>query len=143
MDVKKFSVSEDLVVGQKTMDEQHVEFFNRLNSLIGAAVDKKSMKEIQNFIRFLAEYIQKHLSMEEKLMQKYGYTDFENHKKQHDFFRKSFTSIMDEFSSGNLSIAEFVSRLEKEVGEWFENHITKVDRIMAKFLVEKGAANES
>ncbi|MDH5655957.1 MAG: bacteriohemerythrin [Spirochaetia bacterium] len=142
MDVKNFEVSEELMVGQKVMDSQHKEFFKRLNTLIVAAASNKNQKEIQSFIRFLSDYIQTHLSMEERLMQKYGYKEFEGHKSQHDYFRKVYTEIMDDFSNGKLSLSDFVKRLEKEVGEWFENHIQKVDKLLGAFLVEEGAGEE-
>lgn len=133
-----FGVEDDLITGHGLMDEQHTEFFHRLNNLLGALDSGKPTKEIQNFIRFLADYLQTHLTMEEKLMQKWSYPEERNHRDQHGHFRQRFRTIMDEFGSGKYDLPSFVAVLEKEVGYWFLNHIRGVDRSLAAFLVEKG-----
>jgi len=142
MDIKNFSIEDDLLVGHRAIDMQHTEFFKRLNTLIGAAVDYKNTREIQGIIRFLSDYIQKHLAMEERFMAKYDYPGAKAHKAQHDLFRRQYTAIMDSFGTGQMEIPEFVNALQKEVGEWFENHIRVVDREMASFLLANGGGDD-
>lgn len=135
---KTFIVKDDLLTGHGLMDEQHSEFFDRLNQLLQAVDGKKSAREIQGFIRFLADYLQTHLAMEEKMMAAHGYPGFEAHKKQHDLFRSTYQTMMSDFASGKYSLQAFLEVLEHEVGDWFTNHIKGVDRKMASFMLEKG-----
>ncbi len=131
---KRYIVAEDLLTGHETIDSQHVELFNRLNSVLDAAEQKKSVMEVRKFVLFLADYIREHLELEEQIMNSLTFPDKDNHFQEHDHFRSSIYTIIDNFSNDKITYNELIIALQTRIGDWFINHINRTDREMVSFI---------
>lgn len=139
MSIKKYNVIDDLVVGYSEIDDQHIELFTRLNILLDAVDNKKSITEIRKFILFLSEYIKEHLRLEEQLMEKYEYPEIEKHQKEHRVFKEAYARIIEDFNAEKLGHRELIGALEAKIGDWFESHIRRTDKDAAKFILSKSS----
>lgn len=133
--MKVFKLTEDLYTNFKLIDDQHRELFDKINDLIFAVSNNSS--EVQKFIDFLDEYVDKHFGLEEDFMKKFEYPDQEKHLQQHRVFRERLSDMEHQYKEKKVSVDELVKTLEMEIGYWFVNHISSVDRKLTDFLVDK------
>ncbi len=133
--MQKFQLTEDLYTNLHQIDDQHRELFDRLNNLIFAV--SGSSADVKSFLDFLEEYIVIHFGLEESFMDTYSYPDAESHKKQHVLFQERLKQFEESLDSG-ADAESLVKSLEMEIGHWFVNHISAVDRKLTQYLLEKG-----
>ncbi len=121
------------------IDNQH----KRLFELGGKIFDAASLKddydhydEIMEILNELTEYTVYHFKFEEDLMTKYGYSNFETHKFEHDFFVKKVQKIgkRDLEGAQNEALLEIV----EFVANWVAEHILKTDMQYKDFFNSKG-----
>ena len=138
MPVKVYAIVEDLKTGWTEIDDQHIELFDRLNKLLIAVESGRPIKEVRDFIRFLADYIKEHLELEERYMRDNSdYPLMAEHLEQHEKFRSNFKAIIESFNAGTLSLDVMIGRLEQNIGDWFEGHIKDIDTSFAAFMLGK------
>lgn len=134
-----FKWKENFSVNIEKVDEQHQELFRlgtELYTLVAAKDGVDRYDEIMEVIGRLADYTVEHFTYEEGLMKINNYSDFENHKNQHDTFVSKIKSIK----------AEDVDMKQRRVGmdlivfiaNWIENHILVTDMKYKDYLNEKG-----
>nr|CRH05258.1 Putative bacteriohemerythrin [Candidatus Magnetococcus massalia] len=121
----------DYEVGVEILDTQHQEFFRRLDSLSQAIF--KDAEETRAAMDFFSLYVEEHLSTEEALMEKHGFSNRAAHIKLHHQFRDDVVAFREYFSSDDYSPGLAVNMLNY-LGEWFQEHILKVDRVLGEFL---------
>lgn len=73
--------------------------------------------EIYNLIEELRNYTVYHFDTEEELFIKYNYSDYENHKKEHDEFIEYLDSIDLNQVDGNQK--EFLKELLNRIIQWY------------------------
>jgi hemerythrin len=73
-----------LSVGIDSIDEQHKKLVNMINALNYAMLTNSSNELLGKIFTGLAAYTQKHFTYEENMFAEYGYTDSEEHKRQHN-----------------------------------------------------------
>lgn len=130
--------NENLLSGVKEIDDQHMELFNLINRLFDACNQGKGREEIGHVFEFLNDYIIYHFNAEEGYMSKYNYPGYSNHKEIHRNFKKDFAELkkkLDNFFNELSTLAETNWLL----GEWWINHINKVDKELGIFLKSNGA----
>ena len=74
--------SNDYSVNVDQIDTQHKKLFDMVNGYSDALQQKKSAEAVAQLVNGLALYTISHFRNEEKLFDKYGYPDAENHKKK-------------------------------------------------------------
>ena len=137
-------------IGIPVIDAQHKMLVNLCNNLYKAvsAAGKEATLErketVKGALRECADYVQKHFSDEEKLMQLCNYEDFANHKAQHyQFTKKVLEKIQDFENETYASSLEFV----KFLYDWILSHIAYTDTLyvndLKKYMLEKGQAAQS
>lgn len=82
-----------LSVGNVEIDNQHKEFFARVNKLMDAMTERKGKEEVGNTIKFLESYVIEHFGTEERHMTKVNYPKFTQHKAEHEEFKNKFAEI--------------------------------------------------
>lgn len=92
--------------------------------------------EIMEILAELTDYTIYHFSYEEELLQKHGFTGYEMHKVEHDFFVKKLKKISRKDIEGeqNSTLMEIVSF----VADWISGHILHTDMNYRDFLSAKG-----
>jgi hemerythrin len=124
-----------LSVGIGIIDEQHkvlIQIINDLHDAMKAGKSKVIIREV--FVR-LIDYTNFHFSMEEKLMDQYGYEEAPGHKKIHKDLVDDVLELQKKLEKSDLTIGVHTLTFLKE---WLNDHILKTDTKFGAFLKTKG-----
>ncbi len=126
----------ELSVGIKSIDEQHKKLVNMINALNDAMLTGSSRELLEKIFTGLANYTQKHFSYEENMFIEFGYTDYEEHKRQHNELIAQVVELKEKFlinPQGTITtdLMLFLKR-------WLTNHIMRTDKGYTEFLLSKG-----
>ncbi|MGV8057888.1 MAG: bacteriohemerythrin [Smithellaceae bacterium] len=131
--MKYFELTEEMLTGVESMDEQHRTIIELWNNFIDPYTIKISTPLFQDALIFLVDYIIYHLTSEEYAMMMAKYPYYENHCRWHELFTKQITyyikMVQRKEMSGDLTL-EVSSTLEK----WLHEHVCKADHDFAEFL---------
>ncbi len=122
-----------LAIGVPQIDNQHVELFARADALLAAMSAGSSAPELVRLIAFVADYVQRHFSDEERLMRERRYPALGDHLAQHREFTRQFEAITADLHAKGPSSAITI-RLQQLVCRWLVAHIGSVDKRLAAFL---------
>ncbi|MBP2134341.1 hemerythrin [Methanomicrobium sp. W14] len=129
--------SDDLSVQINEIDEQHKKLVSQINALHDGMRSGKGKDALEKTLKELAEYTQYHFGTEEKYMKKFGYPDYEKHKKEHDAFVAKVVDFQDSFSSGKLGLSIDVMKF---LSGWITGHIKGTDKNYIDCFRENGVA---
>ncbi|WOC32134.1 MULTISPECIES: bacteriohemerythrin [Caproicibacterium] len=118
--------TKDLETGNATIDSEHKELIQAVNTLLEACAKGKGRAEIQDTLRFLKDYVSRHFSHEEKLQLESQYPDYANHKRYHEGFKKTVQEIATEYEQGGATIP-LVAKVNQSIAGWLLNHIKRED----------------
>lgn len=117
------------------LDEQHRYLFdliNRFHELASGRQDRNKMYELLD--RFI-EYSVEHFGAEEELFAKYNYPEIENHKKEHERFRREISDLKEQaLEDKNLLCVDVLDYL----CGWVIKHVAGLDRRYSDFLNQRG-----
>jgi len=128
--------SNELSVGIDSIDEQHKKLVNMINALNEAMLTNSSNELLGKIFTGLAAYTQKHFSYEENMFAEYGYSNSEEHKRQHNELIAQVVELKEKFMEnpqGTIS-ADLMQFLKR----WLTNHIMRTDKEYTEFLLSKG-----
>jgi hemerythrin len=121
-------------VGIPLIDEQHRELIRLTNELYQGCLagDDKARNFFFTAIRGAMDYVKRHFSAEEKILQNIRYPHLEEHRKQHeDFVRKMVTDVQS-FQEGKKFVPNNFVRFLRD---WVLSHIAIVDAQYAAYIV--------
>lgn len=125
-----------LKVGFGDIDVQHrrlVELVNLLDAGVAAGHQRETIAEV---LRELVRYTQLHFAFEEKLMERYGIVESDQHRDQHQRLTDDVVAYVHRFEAGEEGLeAELLDFL----GAWLRGHILGADRELAARLIAAGA----
>lgn len=129
-------MTEDMMVGYFTIDEQHKELFARINELHEAIESKRNANEIDMVFTFLESYVVAHFGMEQSLMEKRDYAEKDAHLAKHSHFIEEFSKIRNSFNSHTDSEEAWsdAKAMENLLKDWLIHHIKTVDKKLGEFL---------
>jgi methyl-accepting chemotaxis protein len=119
-----------LMVGEKSIDEQHqrlVALFNELHDCLHNAAPRQRIDAV---LKSLLEYTQFHFAHEAKLMKQHGYPQEEQHLAMHDDLVKRALEYKRRFDAGEAIGTDLVNF----VRDWLTQHILKTDRALADYI---------
>lgn len=125
---------DSLVTGNDTIDSQHKELISKISDLVTSCQDGSGKVKAIKMLDYLEEYTNFHFSAEEKLQEEAGYPELNNHKKQHEEFKKSIKELYDYLEEAEGPTDEFVSQVQKNVVSWLFIHIKSFDRSVAEYI---------
>ena len=116
---------DDFKTGDASVDHEHEELINLMNTLYDAMVDGPPEDETLRALGEVFARISAHFALEEHEMREAKYVDFENHKEDHEDLLDDIRDIMDAYEIGVFAQQrdEFGTRLS----EWFTNHFKTHD----------------
>ncbi len=123
--------------GIALVDEQHREYFRRLNALLDK-IEKAELGELdfKKYLDYFRSYAVVHFDTEELLMRISSFPGLEEHVKAHAHFRENIERMSDDLSLSN-DIPRIAGELKFFVFGWLEEHINSYDLKMTGFLKEK------
>lgn len=127
---------DDLSIGVDQIDNQHKELIARIDGLFEACNYGKGKEEVLKVIDYLGEYVVTHFSDEEVLQKKYGYPEYDNHKKMHTQFIKDFEVLKGNLDKDGVS-PSLIIKMNKLLIDWLLNHIKKADKALGTYIKSK------
>ncbi len=125
---------EEFSVGIIEIDSQHKHLLGLYNNLVDAVYTGQSVRSLGNCLDELLQYVVTHFTTEEQYMKKYGYPNYEIHKKEHDDLREKTYHIHLEFTRGqpvlNIEVLDFLK-------QWLANHVLISDQGYKSHLVAR------
>lgn len=123
-----------LSVGVEEIDEDHrrlVELFNILNHSV---LEGDATNYIEAVLEELVSCTLWHFRHEERLMLKYDYDGFKEHKSEHQELIESAKALQQKFSRGGEKIS---SKDIEYLEHWLTGHILGTDMDLGSYLGEK------
>ncbi len=121
--------------GIDSFDEDHKKIVNLIADLFEGLRDKKNKVDLDRIVKECMVYVDSHLAAEEKAMQEHGYDQLDEHKVEHDGFRKHIEELQGRLSGDSEGLAQ---ELYNYLREWFSKHIMDIDMKYGPFFKEKG-----
>ena len=118
------------------IDYQHKEWFRRSDDLCKSVLKGSSESKIAEYIQFLEEYARLHFRDEESLMVEHAYEGYEEQRRAHAHFVERIRELRTKVETEAVAV-EFVVDVMLELHDWFERHITILDRKLGRFLQER------
>lgn len=131
-----FVWTEFLATGNEKMDIQRRKLLEEMNYFFTAITDEKADKEVERLFTYLDGFVTGMFFVEESLLRSNNYPDFPIHKAQHDFFRKSYAHMRNEYEMRGVN-ETLIGDLHKKIFVWLLNHITKEDMQWVAFIKNK------
>ncbi|MDQ7989169.1 MAG: bacteriohemerythrin [Candidatus Dactylopiibacterium sp.] len=120
--------SNDLLVGNEAIDEDHRNLFNLLERLNADLGSGQINQETQSIVDALREYAESHFAREEACMRKMGYEHYPVHKAEHDRFLSEVCALQSRVARGartaQLDIDQFLAG-------WLREHVMVRDMALA------------
>lgn len=124
---------ENLKCGIAEIDFQHENFIIEVNQFLRNCREKKHGKETDDFMKFLDEHVEEHLSAEEKIQKQYSYPKFFLHRVEHLLFKRKLCELKKLFmkDGGTLRFSMLAGFV---VSDWLVQHVNGEDRSFIQFL---------
>jgi len=119
----------------KEIDDQHKHLFLLFNTLQEGMRSEKDSKELEKELSDLIDYTILHFATEEKLMQKFSYIGFVEHKRTHDNLIAEAKELQEKYAQGRIVLSKEVSVF---LTDWLTGHILDTDRKYAPLFKSKG-----
>lgn len=110
------------------VDHEHrelVDLINRLHEHMASGADKARVAE---FLGEVFARIAAHFALEESIMRKHAYDEYEAHKAEHERLLDEIRDIMDSASTA------YANSLSTVVRDWFVNHFKSKDARLHRML---------
>jgi hemerythrin len=114
--------------GVADVDHEHRELVGLINDLHERVQSNASRQEVQAFLGEVFAKIAAHFALEESIMRKHAYDEYEAHKVEHEHLLDEIRDIMDESDS------DYRNTLSETVRDWFVNHFRSKDARLHKKL---------
>lgn len=131
-----FVWTEFLATGNEKMDAQRRKLIEEMNYFFTSITEEKAEKEVERMFTFLDGFVTGMFFVEESMLRSGNYPEFARHKAQHDFFRKSYANMRNEYELRGVTDT-LISDLHKKIFVWLLNHITKEDMQWVSFIKNK------
>lgn len=127
-------LEKDLLTGNELIDSEHRELIDRINKLVDSCKNGKEKMTAVKTLDFLMDYTEFHFRDEERLQAESGYPEIENHKLQHKVFEKAVDELKEMLEEEEGPTEAFVAAVNKNITEWFLNHIQVWDKKVAEHV---------
>ena len=121
------------------MNHDHAEFVDLRAKLLDLLAADSPSTEVDNLLDKLMSHTVHHFAEEERLMQATNFPPFRMHQSEHDRVLADVSARIELWKQTRDGAALRVW-LERDVGEWFENHVSTMDFVTASFIAMKQQA---
>jgi hemerythrin len=122
-------------IGIPSVDFEHRELITLVNKVIGKVSESISPDEIVAALGELFAQISAHFALEETIMRRENYSDYIDHKEDHEFLLDEIRTIMDAYEAreNNENPVDFINKLN----DWFIRHFKTKDSKLHSLLNHK------
>jgi methyl-accepting chemotaxis protein len=124
-----------LQLGISQIDDQHEQLVIMINDLHRAMKLRQTMAVTGGILDRLVSYTVMHFGVEEKLFQKHGYPDADQHKKVHETLIAKVIDFKTKVDEGDGTIS---MELMDFLKDWLVSHIKGTDKKYVPFLKQHG-----
>jgi len=122
-----------LIIGIDEIDDDHSKLINLFNILNHSVTEGAATDYVEAVLEELINCTVWHFSHEERLMLKYGYDAYKEHKAEHQDLIDSVRELQRKFlQTGKLDEKEHLEFLER----WLTEHILVADLRLGSYLIE-------
>jgi len=135
MSTEQFEIewSKDYELGNDFVDSQHKRLFELVSNIGKTCLKGGDINSLSETLDFLLQYTVQHFSDEESLQVKYGFPEYEYHKKLHEDFEAKVYEKVSEFKEKG-SKKDLSDAINNFVIEWLVNHILKEDMKIGAYI---------
>ena len=116
---------DNLITGNKTIDEQHKELIDRIQQFVSACESEDARVKAIKMLDYLDEYTEFHFKEEEKLQKDI---------KKHEEFRHTVKVFYDYLDENEGPDEKFMEQVKINVIDWLFGHIKTFDRSVAEYI---------
>ena len=118
--------------GVPDVDLEHRELVDLINELHDQLDANAEPDTVSAFLGEVFARISAHFALEESVMRKHKYDEYEAHKADHEKLLDDIRDIMDDFEAGDFDTYD--DALSNAVRDWFINHFKTKDARLHKLL---------
>jgi hemerythrin-like metal-binding protein len=118
--------------GIADVDHEHRELVDLINELHETLRVDADRDTISNFLGEVFARISAHFALEETVMRKHRYDEYEAHKAEHEKLLDEIRDIMDAHEASDS--ADYQSTLSTTIRDWFVNHFKNKDARLHRLL---------
>jgi hemerythrin len=111
-------------VGVESMDDEHREMINLINETYEKLDSNPDALQVEECLGDIFSTVSMHFALEERLMRKNNYAEYQAHKDDHEDLLDQIRDLMDDFEVDSSSGAV---RLENSLSDWFARHFSTFD----------------
>lgn len=127
----RLHLTDDLLTGVETIDEQHQQLFDIANDLIEATARGEGEGVLRETFERLRDYATYHFRAEQDYMEEIGYLGRDAHATEHALLAMQVKALWGRLEDGEnvtpAAVAEFLS-------DWITDHIKKSDGRIGEFV---------
>ncbi|MFP4025395.1 MAG: bacteriohemerythrin [Thiohalospira sp.] len=123
--MKLIEWTEKYALGIKEIDNQHKGLVILINELFELMSKGKAKNHLEDIFNHLTDYTKQHFFAEEKMMIKYAYAEFDEHKQEHQKFVEKLDALKADYEKGKVTISLEILNFLKN---WLLNHIQITDQ---------------
>ncbi|MDP3479551.1 MAG: bacteriohemerythrin [Desulfoprunum sp.] len=124
-----------LQLGITQIDDQHKQLVGMINDLHRAMKQRQTLAVLAGILERLVSYTVMHFAVEEKLFQKHGYPEYDQHKKIHEKLVAQVKEFKTKVEQGDATIS---MELMDFLKDWLASHIKGTDKKYVPFLKQQG-----
>lgn len=129
--MSKIVWDDSLSVKIKEIDEQHQRWISIINELHDCLMDGRGLTDIaRKSLKAMEDYGLFHFDFEEKYMEKIGYPELEQHKREHAVFLRQIQKVIQQEKNGELLLNTTVMKM---LMNWLTDHIVACDKKYSKY----------
>jgi hemerythrin len=107
-----------------SVDQEHREMIDLINECHERMGNDADVESTERFLGEIHSGIAAHFALEEQLMRKSGYPEFEAHKEDHEELLDEIRNLMDRFDDDPEAGEKL---LQERLGDWFGRHFATFD----------------
>ena len=111
-------------VGVESMDDEHREMIDLINEIYDRLESDPDADQVEECLGDIFSTISMHFALEERLMRKNNYEEYQAHKADHEDLLDQIRDLMDDFAADTASGAV---KLEQGLSAWFAGHFSTFD----------------
>ena len=132
--MKKIVWKDEFSVGVETLDRQHRQIIEVINSLIDKPRIFFRSQNVSSALMDLTNYVSEHFLLEERLLQENGYPTLLEHSKRHTLYSNRIADFCKESLHEKSEVPD---ELMAFLTDWWTNHILHEDMKYKAFFEEK------